>query len=67
MPAFFLGGWGGLAIDACWVGDSGEWGFDEISFMYFGRVFLDVLSFWIFWAFLCRRESGVHHGEWLGG
>ena len=56
-----------MVIDACWVGDSGEWGFDEISFMYFGRVFLDVLSFWIFWAFLCRRESGVHHGEWLGG
>lgn len=64
MPAFFWGG-GGLAIDACWVGDSGEWGFGEISFRDVGEFCLDVLSSQIFWAFLCREEYRVHHSERL--
>lgn len=44
-----------------------NWVFSEINFRDVGGTCLGVLSGWGFWAFLCRRESRVHHREWLGG
>ena len=60
-------GVGRLAIDACWVGDGGEWGFGEISFRDVDGFCLSVLSGVLFRSFLRGGESSAHHGERLGG